>query len=74
MEKYAALAATDNAIIQLRRQVTEAAKAQLENSVITANDFLIQVNAEDAARQSLVLHQLQLRQAQINYAITTGKF
>jgi len=73
IEKYAALVATDNDIIQLRRQVTEAAKAQLENAVITANDFLIQVNAEDAARQSLVLHQLQLRQAQINYAITSGK-
>ena len=45
----------------------------MENAVITANDYLIQVNAEDAARQSLVLHQLQLRQAQINYAITTGQ-
>jgi outer membrane protein TolC len=73
IEKYAALVATDSEIIQLRRQVTEAAKAQLENAVITANDFLTQINAEDAARQSLVLHQLQLRQAQINYAITTGK-
>ncbi len=73
IDKYAALVATDNEIIQLRKQVTEAAKAQLENAVITANDFLLQVNAEDAARQSLVLHQLQLRQAQITYAITSGK-
>jgi len=73
IDKYTALAATDNEIIQLRQQVTEAAKAQLENSVITAHDYLMQVNTEDAARQSLVLHQLQLRQAQITYAITTGK-
>ena len=73
IDKYAALVASDNDIIQLRKQITEAAKAQLENAVITANDFLIQINAEDAARQSLVLHQLQLRQAQINYAITSGK-
>lgn len=73
IDKYAALVATDNEIIQLRKQVTEAAKAQLENAVITANDFLMQVNAEDAARQSLVLHQLQLQQAQITYAITSGK-
>jgi len=71
--KYVALVATDNDIIQLRQQVTEAAKAQLENSVITANDYIIQVNAEDAARQSLILHQLQLKQAQIAYAITIGK-
>ena len=73
IDKYAALVVSDNEIIQLRKQVTEAAKAQLENAVITTNDYLIQVNVEDAARRSLVLHQLQLRQAQINYAITTGQ-
>jgi hypothetical protein len=73
IDKYAQLVATDNGIIQLRKQVTDAAKAQLENAVITANDYLIQVNAEDQARQALILHQLQLRQAQINYAISTGK-
>jgi hypothetical protein len=65
--------ATDNGIIQLRKSITDAAKAQLDNSVITANDYLMQVNAEDQARQALILHQLQLRQAQINYAISTGK-
>jgi outer membrane protein TolC len=73
IEKYEQLMAADNGIIQLREQVTEAAKAQLENHVITANDYLMQVNAEDQARQALILHQLQLRQAQINYAISTGK-
>lgn len=73
IDKYAQLVATDNGIIQLRKSITDAAKAQLENSVITANDYLIQVNAEDQARQALILHQLQLRQVQINYAISTGK-
>jgi outer membrane protein TolC len=73
IDKYAQLVATDNGIIQLRKSITDAAKAQLDNSVITANDYLMQVNAEDQARQALILHQLQLRQAQINYAISTGK-
>ncbi|HWI89942.1 MAG TPA: TolC family protein [Flavisolibacter sp.] len=73
IDKYAQLVATDNGIIQLRKSITDAAKAQLENAVITANDYLMQVNAEDQARQALILHQLQLRQAQINYAISTGK-
>lgn len=73
INKYAQLVATDNGIIQLRKSVTDAAKAQLENGVITVNDYLTQVNAEDVARQALILHQLQLRQAQINYAISTGK-
>ena len=53
--------------------VKDAAKAQLENGVITANDFLREVNAEDQARQSLIVHQLQLLQAQINYQTIKGK-
>ena len=73
IDKYAALVASDKDIIELRKQITEAAKAQLENAVITTNDYLIQVNVEDAARRSLVLHQLQLRMAKITYAITTGQ-
>lgn len=73
IDKYAALLASDEQIIVLRHQVTEAAKAQLENAVITTNDYLIQVNAEDAARQAQILHHLQLLQAQTAYAITSGK-
>ena len=73
IDKYEALVASDQQIIELRRQITEASRAQLENAVITANDYLLQVNAEDAARQALILHRLQLLQAQTNYAITSGK-
>jgi outer membrane protein TolC len=73
IDKYAALLATDKEIIELRRQITESAKAQLENAVITSNDFLIQVNAEDSARQAMILHELQWLQAQVNYQITMGK-
>lgn len=73
IDRYEALLASDRQIIDLRRQITEAARAQLENAVITANDYLLQVNAEDAARQALILHRLQLLQAQTAYAITSGK-
>jgi outer membrane protein TolC len=73
IDKYAALLATDKEIIELRMQVTESAKAQLENAVITSNDFLIQVNAEDSARQAMILHELQWLQAQVSYQITMGK-
>jgi outer membrane protein TolC len=73
IDKYEALLATDKEIIELRRQVTESAKAQLENAVITSNDFLIQVNAEDSARQAMILHELQWLQAQVNYLIISGK-
>jgi outer membrane protein TolC len=73
VEKFQKLVATDQQIIDLRVKVKDAAKAQLENGVITANDYLREVNAEDQARQSLILHQTQLLQAQINYQTLLGK-
>ena len=73
IDKLQRLVTSDNEIISLRKSVTEAAKAQLENGVITANDFLKEVNAEDQARQTLITHQVQLLQAQINYQTILGK-
>jgi outer membrane protein TolC len=73
LDKYQELVSTDAAIIDLRLSVKEAAKAQLENGAITANDYLREVNAEDQARQSLITHRIQLLQAQINYQTTAGK-
>jgi len=73
VDKLKQLIEKDNEIIDLRIKVKEAAKAQLENSVITANDYLREVNAEDQARQSLIAHQVQLLQAQINYQTISGK-
>ena len=73
IDKYDQLIETDGTIIDLRVQVKDAALAQLQNGVITANDYLREVNAEDQARQSLITHQLQLLQSQINYQTTLGK-
>lgn len=73
IDKYLKLVESDAEIIKLRGSVKEAAKAQLENGVITANDYIDQVNAEDQARQTLITHQLLLLQAQINYQTLSGK-
>ena len=73
IEKYEQLIATDQAIIDLREDVKKASQAQLENGVITADDYVRNVNNEALARQSLIVHQIQLLQAQINYQTTLGK-
>lgn len=64
---------SDASIIELRQSVTESARAQLDNNVITANDYLKEVNAEDQARQSAIMHRLQLLQARINYQTISGQ-
>ena len=73
IDKLQQLVTSDDEIISLRVQVKDAARAQLQNGVITANDYLREVNAEDQARQTLITHQLQLLQAQINYETISGK-
>ncbi|MBI3717994.1 MAG: TolC family protein [Sphingobacteriales bacterium] len=72
IDKIEQLIARDEEIIELRVSVKQAANAQLENGVITANDYLREVNAEDQARQTRITHELQLLQAKINYLTTSG--
>ncbi len=72
LNKLQQLIASDEQIIDLRTKVKEAANAQLENGVITANDYLREVNAEDQARLALIAHRLQWLQAKINYETISG--
>ncbi|HNP76115.1 MAG: TolC family protein [Cyclobacteriaceae bacterium] len=66
------LIVVDSKIIDLRARIKTTAKAQHENGVISTNDLLREINAEDTARQNLLLHEIQLMLAQFNYQSTTG--
>lgn len=72
VSKYQALIDTDNQIIALREKVKTTANTQLEFGTLTVNDFLTYVNAEDQARQNLLLHRIQLLMAQYGYLVTVG--
>ena len=72
VQKYDSLLDKDNAIIDLRASVKKAAYAQLENGVLSAHDYITQVNAEDQARQTKILHEMQLLQAQYSYQNIVG--
>jgi outer membrane protein TolC len=70
--KYLELIKTDDAIIRMRESVKKAASAQLENGVLSAHDYITEVNAEDQARQNKILHEMQLLQTQYSYQNTVG--
>ncbi len=72
IDKYIELIKKDDAIINLRESVKKASSAQLENEVLRAHDYITEVNAEDQARQNLILHEMQLLQAQYSYQNTVG--
>jgi hypothetical protein len=62
----------DSAIIQLRENVKNVTQTQLDNGTATTNDYLTAVNAEDAARQNKILHEIQLLMTQYNAKTTSG--
>jgi outer membrane protein TolC len=72
MIKYAALLNQDETVIFLRSSVANAARSQLENGVVTTHDYIAKVNDENLARQSKILHSIQLIQAQYEFKNTTG--
>jgi outer membrane protein TolC len=72
VRKYNDLVANDQQIVDLRVSVKNASDAQLKNGVITGHDYLTEVDAEAQARLNLILHQVQLLQAQYNHLNTTG--
>ncbi len=73
IEKLIELIKVDKEIISIRTKAKESAKSQLENGVITSNDFIRELNAEDQAKQNLSIHTIQLLLAQHNYQLTLGK-
>jgi outer membrane protein TolC len=63
---------TDNEIITLRNNVKKAALAQLENGVIDSNDYLREVNEENAATQNKIIHETDLLLAKYRQKLITG--
>lgn len=72
IRKYRKLIKSDDEIVQLRESVSRSSAAQLENGALSANDYLLDVNAANQARQDRVVHQIQLLSAQYNYKTTAG--
>lgn len=72
VKKLAELIDVDDKIIELRTNVSTTAKAQHENGVISTNDLLRELNAEDQAKQNRLLHQVQLMLAQYSYQNISG--
>jgi len=72
VRKYRELIKSDDEIVQLRESVDKSSAVQLENGVISANDYLLDINAAAQARQLRAVHTMQLLMAQYNYKTTAG--
>jgi len=72
VRKLVELIEVDDKIIVLRSNISTTAKAQHENGVISTNDLLRELNAEDQAKQNRLLHQIQLLLSQYTYQNISG--
>lgn len=70
--KYKQLMYQDDEAITLRSSVTRSADAQLQNGVITIHEYIQKVNAEHLSRQTRILHEIHLLQAQYNQKFISG--
>ena len=66
LEKIQQLLSKDDELITLRESIAKAALAQLENGVITTNDYLREVNELDRAKNQKILHEMQFLLTQYN--------
>lgn len=64
----------DRALLSLRQQITETAKVQLENGVMTSADFLARFNEEKIVEENLILREIQLLKAQYFRAHIAGDY
>lgn len=71
--KIEKLIQSDKEIIALRDQIKNTSLVQLNNGVITANDYLREINEYDLANQALVQHQTQLIQSKLQFQLIKGK-
>ncbi len=66
LDKIQQLINKDNELIKLRESIKKASLAQLENGVITTNDYLREVNELDRAKNQKIIHEIQYLLTQYN--------
>ena len=66
LDKIQNLIDKDDELITLRKSIKKASLAQLENGVITTNDYLREVNAEEQAALTKISHEIQYLLTQYN--------
>ena len=71
--KYESLIRKDQEILELRSKVVREYTSLLDNGVITATEYLSELNAESEARLNINIHKIQWVQAKYQYLATIGQ-
>lgn len=72
IEQYQQTLEMDQQVLVLQKKISEQAAVQLDNGIITASDFVTELNKENMARITLATHQVMLMQSMANYLTIQG--
>jgi outer membrane protein TolC len=72
MEKYRTLLDQDAELLALKTSIKEAYIIKYDNGVATMTDVLQRINDENAARQTIVMHEIQYLMKAYHYLNKTG--
>jgi outer membrane protein TolC len=64
---------TDSALIKLRKRITLSAESQYQNNIITATEYLNEMNSEQQAMINHEIHKISLALAKIEYLNISGQ-
>jgi outer membrane protein TolC len=73
IEKFENIIQKDQEILELRTRVVKEYTSRLKNGVITATEYLNELNAESEARLNINIHKIKLVQAKYDYLATIGQ-
>ncbi len=71
--KLETMISNDQALVDLRNEIAKTAASKFENQVITASDYIAEVQAETLAKLNYELHKIQLDEAREKYELIMGK-
>jgi outer membrane protein TolC len=67
------LVKTDLELIEIRKRITASAESQYDNGIITATDYMNELNSEKQAMINLEIHKINLAMASVEYLNISGK-
>ncbi len=67
------LVKTDDELMELRKRITAASESQYENGIITATEYMNELNAEKSIAINSEIHKINLALAGIEYMNISGK-
>lgn len=72
IEKYSVLLDKDDEILSIRQEIMKVTKSQLDNGIITATNYITELNNYNQAMLTKNIHRLQLIQSKINFLTNQG--